>query len=136
MRSVLIPLLFLAGCATSAQPNPPRQFAARDVLTPLQIERVRAVNAWDAVERLRSNWLRLRGTTQIPTTPGALQFRENPILVYLDSQKLGGIEQLRTIEIAAVEYIRYFSPAEASARWGMNHGGGVIFVSTMPRAQF
>lgn len=73
--------------------------------------------------------------TQIPASPGAPVIRENQVLVYLDSQKLGGIDQLRTVEIAAVEYIRFYPPAEASARWGFNHGGGVIFVSTMPRDQ-
>ena len=135
MRSVLFPILLLSACATSGVRHPTKAFIARDVLTPNQIERVRATNAYDAVERLRSNWLRLRGTTQVPPSQGGLYVRENPILVYLDSQKLGGVEQLRTIEIAAVEYIRYYAPADASARWGFNHGGGVIFVSTMPRAQ-
>lgn len=136
MRSVLFPLVFVAACASGGADRTPRVFAARDVLTPAQIERVRAVNAYDAVERLKSNWLRLRGSTQVPVGPGQLFIRENQILVYVDNQKLGGVEQLRAIEIAAVEYIRFFSPAEASSRWGMNHGGGVIFVSTMPRAQF
>ena len=135
MRSVLFPVLLLSACATSGVNHPTKTFTARDVLTPNQIERVRATNAYDAVERLRSNWLRLRGTTQLPASGGGVYVRENPILVYLDSQKLGGIEQLRMIEIAAVEYIRFFPPADASARWGFNHGGGVIFVSTMPRAQ-
>lgn len=135
MHRLIIISLLLSACATSNIQRPQKAFIARDVLTPWQIEKVRATNAYDAVERLRSNWLRLRGTTQIPASPGTPVIRENQVLVYLDSQKLGGVDQLRTIEIGAVEYIRFYPPAEASARWGFNHSGGVIFISTMPRDQ-
>ena len=54
------------------------------------------------------------------------------VLVYIDDQKFGPVESLKRIEIAAVEYIRFYGPAEASSRWGFGHGGGVIFVSTRP----
>ena len=119
------------GCAARADGRtPPPQ--SREVLTREQIDQAHATNAYEAVERLRSRWLRQRGTTQMPATGGGPQVRENPIAVYLDDQRLGTVESLRTIEAAAIRYIRYFTPVEAAARWGFNHGGGVIFVSTRP----
>lgn len=110
----------------------PGAFNSRELLTRDDIERTHAVNAYDAVERLRSNWLRVKGTTQMPNPAGGPQFEEAQVLVYIDDQRLGTVETLRRIEIAAVEYIRYFGPAEASSRWGLGHGGGVIYVSTRP----
>jgi hypothetical protein len=135
MRSPRYPLLFaavlLAGCASTAEDSD-TEFVSRDILTLEQITEVRATNGYEAVQRLKSHWLRTRGSSQMPAAEGMPQFRENPVLVYLDDQRLGGVDQLRRIEIAAIQYIQYFSPAEASSRWGMNHGGGVIYVSTRP----
>lgn len=133
LRLMLI-LLFaslVGGCASSGAERAGKSVTSRDVLTLEQIARVRATNAYEVVERLRSNWLRVP-PTQMPAQGGAPQVQQNPVLVYLDGQRLGDVGTLRGIEIAAVQYIRYFSPAEASARWGFNHGGGVIFVSTRP----
>ncbi|MFW6205787.1 MAG: hypothetical protein ACOC5I_00980 [Gemmatimonadota bacterium] len=120
-----------SACASSGE-RTDREFHSRDMLTLDEIRSVRATNAYEVVERLKSHWLRIRGTTQLPGSDAIPQFRENPVLVYVDDQRLGRVEQLRQIEISAVQYIRYFEPAEASARWGFNHGGGVIFVSTRP----
>lgn len=122
--------LFSAACASS--PNAGEEFLSRDLLTHEQIAAVRAVNAFEAVERLKSHWLRPVGRSQLPPAAGTPQFRENAVQVYLDDQRLGGIENLRGIEIAAVRYIRYIPPAQAAARWGFNNAGGAIFVSTQP----
>ncbi|MEJ2502924.1 MAG: hypothetical protein P8177_06350 [Gemmatimonadota bacterium] len=127
-------VLLAAGCASTGEPDSAdeSEFISRDVLTYSQIQEVRATNAYEAVERLKSHWLRPQGRSQMPTAPGVPQFQENPVLAYLDDQRLGSVEQLRGIEIAAVQYIQYFSPSEAATRWGFNHGGGAVLVSTRP----
>lgn len=137
VRGLLLALTLAAGaaCASRGAEGGDRQVTSRQVLTREQVTRTRATNAFEAVQRLRSHWLQLRGSTQMPTQPGGIQVQENQVLVYLDGQRLGTVEQLRAIEIAAVEYIRFVPPAEASARWGFNHGGGVIYVSTRPGAE-
>lgn len=119
------------------------------MLTKAQIEVARANNAFEAVQKLRGNWLRVRGSSQMPQT-GRWQknpttgdstfiansrFEENKIWAYLNDQRLGGVEELRNIEVAAVQYIRFLSPAEASTRWGMGHTAGAIQVSTRPLEQ-
>lgn len=79
-------------------------------------------NMFDAIQALRGNWLRDRGSDSFnkPTT----------IQVYLDNQRLGGIEQLRTINPRTVAQVRRFDGIEATSRWGMDHGAGVIAITT------
>lgn len=125
-------LCVVASACSSAEPRSDREFLSPDLLTRLQIEDVRASNAFEAVQRLKSHWLQPKGRAQLPSASGTPQFEETPVLVYLDGQRMGTVEQLQRIEIAVIHSIRYFSPAEASTRWGFNHGGGVIEVLTRP----
>jgi hypothetical protein len=96
----------------------------RNTLTAAQWGDHRFTTAYDAVESMRSNWLNTRGTDSF----------KNPsvVRVYLDNVSLGGKETLRTIAITTVVYIRYFDGLSATGRWGLDHGAGVIYVSTRP----
>lgn len=125
-------LLFAAlgaglACASTGQTSD-GEFMSRNVITREQIQEVRATNAYEAVERLKSHWLR----SVTPTSPNNLERRTHPVTVYQDGHRLGSVGQLRRIEVAAIEHIRYFSPAEASARWGRGNSGGAIQVITQP----
>lgn len=126
-RSLIAALLLAAGCA-SAERDSSDDFYSRSILTAEQLRGVGVVDAYDAVARLKSHWLR----SVTPTSPNDMQSRTSPVMVYLDGQRLGGVNQLRRIEIAVVEYIQYFTPAEASSRWGFGNAGGAILVSTQP----
>lgn len=127
---VTLAVVGVAFACSSTEPRTDREFRSRDLLTHQQIEDVRASNAYDVVQRLKSHWLQPRGRSQMPSAPGTPQFQENPVRVYMDGQRIGTVEQLRRIEITVIRRIRYYSPAEASARWGFNHGGGAIEVLT------
>jgi hypothetical protein len=96
----------------------------RSILTRAQFGANQFSTAFDAIVSLRSNWLKTRG-------PDSFQ---NPtqVRVYLDNSSLGDTETLRTIAINTVVYIRYFDGVQATARWGLDHGAGVIYVSTRP----
>lgn len=131
-RAALFLATLLASACATAPTDRDQEFRSRNLLTAEQIADVRARDAYEAVERLKSQWLRPRGRSQMPAAAGVPQFEENLVMVYLDDQRLGGVENLRRIEIAVIEYIRYLPPAEAAARWGFNNGGGAIFVSTQP----
>ena len=56
------------------------------------------------------------------------------VRVYLDNVFLGDTATLKTIPVTSIVYMRYFDGIAASARWGLDHGAGVIFVSTRPMA--
>jgi hypothetical protein len=54
------------------------------------------------------------------------------VQVYLDDTRLGGVETLRTLSTANVVFIRHVNGIDAAARWGLDHGQGVILISTRP----
>lgn len=117
-----------AACAGSGQAGQ-REYRDFNLLTYDQIQEVRASNAYEVVQRLRSRWLRGYGSTRLPGGGAAGDF---VVQVYLDEVHLGGVARLREISHQEISYIRYLSPSEASSRWGFDHGAGAIMVYTDP----
>jgi len=119
-------VLGLAACASSGATsgtNGPR--TSRDLLTSEQITSTKYTNLFDVVQSLRSNWMNDRGTDSLMGPSSVVQ-------VYLDDNRLGGVETLKTISPQQVEYIRHYDGVAAAGRWGLDHGKGVIYVSTHP----
>lgn len=79
-------------------------------------------NLFDVVRTLRGNWLRVRTADSFG--------RSSQVQVYLDMQRLSGVEELRALAPTNVLSIRFLDPVQASARWGMDHGAGAIFILT------
>src|SRR2546430_1088385 len=112
-----------SGCAAhSPRDRAPAPAADRNLLTQEDLREYRFATVFDAIEALRSHWLRERGPDSF-STPGHVQ-------VYLDDSRLGGVEALRTLPLTNVLYIRHVNGVDAAARWGLDHGQGVILVST------
>ena len=118
--ATLLVTLVVSACASSGGSG---ARVDRNLLTRDQIVETNRQNAYEVVETLRSNWLRTRG-------PTSLTSRDAQIQVYIDDNRLGGIETLRTINASVVQYIRWFDGITATGRWGLDHGAGVIYVST------
>ncbi|MBW3630583.1 MAG: hypothetical protein KY464_14970 [Gemmatimonadetes bacterium] len=113
-------LLLAGGCASAA--GGARTSGRSDLIVEEQIRSRGFTSAYDVVETLRGNWLRTRGVDSF-STPSEIQ-------VYVDNVRLGGIHMLRQIAPMTVTYIQWFNPIDASARWGLGHGAGAIYVST------
>jgi hypothetical protein len=98
----------------------------------LTAEEIRTANvdrgsAYDAISRLRPNWM-TRGTKSFdpPST-------ELPI-VFVGGNRYGEIETLRNLSADQIAEIRFYSPAEAGGKFGMQGGlSGVIEVSLKKR---
>ena len=126
MRSVLgglalaVPLALVLACASKAPPST----SARDpnLLTYEDFERHQFTDLYVAIEALRSNWLVTRGADSFRTP--------SEVVVRYDDTRLGDVSTLHTINIKSVVYVRYYSGVEATGRWGLDHGAGVIFVSS------
>ncbi|MCC6769860.1 MAG: hypothetical protein IT360_01505 [Gemmatimonadaceae bacterium] len=97
-----------------------------DVIYRNEIGKTSAVNAYDAVRRLRPAFLTGRGPS---TLLRASQSTSAPV-VYLDNQRFGAAESLRDIPVDGIVEIRFLTAAQAQVRWGMNHPAGVILVIT------
>lgn len=120
--AALLLLLAAAGCAGAAPRNIPR--VDRNLITREQVLETRTSNAYEVVETLRSNWLLPRGIDSF-STPGQ-------VLVYFNDTRLGGVATLRAISLNEIGFIRYYDGREATSRWGLDHGHGVIYIATLP----
>lgn len=98
-----------------------------EVLTAEEITNTKAeeVTAYDAVSRLRPNWLASHGVTS---------FRKQSAeyaMVYMDDQKYGDLNSLKTFKAFQVAEMRYYDVTQAGARFGVAAGnGGVIEVKS------
>ena len=126
--AVLAALAILA-CAPAADPPgtsaAPRAHRSSSVLAAEEIRTANADvgSAYDAIARLRPNWL-TRGTRSFdPPT------MELPV-VFFDGRQHGAIDSLRNIDGNQIAEIRYYSSAEAGSRFGLQGGlSGVIEVT-------
>jgi len=128
MRSWRTPLVFafasaLAGCtAPRLGPSDP---ADTHIITREEIESSKAATAFDAIQKLRANFLTYRGETSFNKKSS----QPYPT-VYVDGQEFGPISSLRTIPASQVETIRLYRSWEATTKYGTGNMGGVIAVTT------
>jgi hypothetical protein len=115
-------LLMGMACAHSTGDTVPK--SDRSVLTREQLIANHFSTVYDAVQGLRSNWLQTRGADSFSSP--------TEVKVYLDNTLLGGVETLRAIAPTSISYIRYYDGIAATTRWGLGHGAGAIYVSTLP----
>jgi len=107
-------------CAQATQPA--RTTRSRRVLPGDDIQAASVATAYQAVARLRPEWLRRRGRISV-RNPGA-----GAVVVYLNGMRQGGAGELHAIAAEAVVEMEYLSGQEATTRFGTGHGGGVILV--------
>jgi hypothetical protein len=116
----------VTACASRGKSGARQPNARADLLTAEEMRASQWRNAYDAVSSLRARWLQPRGPDTIIGKPGEVQ-------VHLDDVRVGGVDTLREIPVIEIAYIQFFDPATASARWGLDHSHGAIYVSTRQR---
>lgn len=107
---VLLSIL-VAACAGGGSGTAPR--SSSDVITTEELRSMETYSAYDAIARLRPQWLRSR-------VPGV-----EPV-VFMDGSQLGGLEMLRTVQVSTLVEIRYRNGPDATTRYGTGFGGGTI----------
>lgn len=118
-----LPLLLIAACGGSAaMGNGETGQEANDpnLITREQVQNF--TDAFQAVQTLKSQWLRVRTPPDFDSSPN--------VVVYENGLRMGTPDVLRQINSGSVENIRYYNGIAASARWGLGHENGVIFVTT------
>jgi hypothetical protein len=118
-----LPLAIVVGCVLhrSTKANP----GNRSSITACQIDSVHALNAYDAVHRLRPQALAYRGSVSLdPRQPPAVPN------VYVDYQLYGDVSTLRSISAATIDTIKFYSAAEAQYAFGRGNAAGVIGIIT------
>lgn len=102
-----------SGAQERAQPN---------VLTGDQLRATDATTVWDALRRLRPQWLRPRATSSLVEP-----LSEEPI-VYVQGIRHGPLRSLQQMNIDRVRRVEFIDRRDATTRFGTGHGGGVIMV--------
>ena len=121
-QNLILGLILLAACVSAGprelRTNPTRPFD-RDVMTAAEIADSHATTAYQAIERLRPQFL----LTQVDLGP------TTPRLVFLNGVVLGGgLNELRAMAASEVQEIRFVRASDAVT----GHLGGGIFVVSKP----
>lgn len=111
-------------CSGTTRPAGSAPSTSRRVLLGDEIRGASATNAYDAVQRLRPEWLRRRGQISIQD-PSA-----GAVVVYLDGVRFGGPQSLENLRPEGIVQMEYLDASDATIRFGTGHGGGVILVTT------
>ena len=118
-------LALAAGAAACVRVPPSADSTSSQIILADEIERSRAVTAYDAVAKLRRNFLSDRGRTSLldasaPTVPN----------VYVDGMPFGPLTTLNNIPAQQVFSIRLYRAWEAQTKYGTDNPAGVIDVTT------
>lgn len=126
------------------------QRAARYTITAVELAEAGTSNVYDAIVKLRPEFLRERGTSTIsaepmpssgrsgagraaPSTPNtgtAVPMSRPRLRIYDNDALLENVDALKRIPVDAVIEVRYVPGPEAAVKYGTNHAGGALFVKT------
>jgi hypothetical protein len=121
LTAVTAAFLLLGGCSkagtTTSQGGTSR---GGTMLTQEQLAATNSQNLYDAIQKLRPDWLTSRGPASVTDPTPAVAS------VFMNGTMLGKTEYLREMRLLDVTEIRYWDAGRASARFGMGHPRGVI----------
>jgi len=103
----------------------PGETGSSRLITEDEIEASRSATAYDAIQKLRANFLSYRGETSF----NRKNSQPYPT-VYVDGQEFGPITSLRSIPASQVATIRLYRSWEATTKFGTGNMGGVIAITT------
>lgn len=116
---LLCAMLTLAACgSTGARSAAVR--GDRNLVTSDELRQGVASNLYEFLESARPMWLRKRGQSSI--------LNDGDIVVYLDDNRMGGPETLRSLTTMSMESLRFLDAAAAQQRFGVGHSHGAILV--------
>ena len=112
----------VGGCAGATQ-QATSDKPSRNQLTRDQLAAANTTNLYDAISKVRPEWLSTRGPTSVTnSTPTSVD-------VFMNGSMLGKAEYMKELGILDVTTVRYWDAASASARFGMGHPRGVIEIT-------
>ncbi len=100
-----------AACASSGTATPRVTESSPDRMVSAEIEATSgASTAFDLVRRLRPRWLQGGETGSI----GGGRVTTQVLLVYLDDNRLGGVEALRSLDASGIKSMQYYDAVRAA----------------------
>lgn len=128
-RSLSVALLFAAtACASSGTSNEATSTSSsRYLITEAELPTSGTESAYDAIQRLRPDFLRARPAQSYNLQPdgGATGPAPAPALI-VNGQRAGDISDLRQIAATSLKSVRYYNIEQAKRKFGMQYNGGAI----------
>jgi hypothetical protein len=118
-------LAISAGCSSATKGSGSGAQSSSKVITQQEMASVSVQNLYEAIQRLRPDFLRARSTS----APGPGLYPE----VFVDGIRKGSPEFLRTMNVREVAEVRFLSVQDATTRYGMNVPAGVLDVKLIGR---
>jgi hypothetical protein len=133
-----------ASATNAADASAPQQRSSRYVLVESDLRAAQADNLYDAILKLRPEFLNGRGGqsglypqpsyggTAAPSPGSGSAVLTNPpaVMVYRDKARLTGVDDLRQIMLSQVREVRYLPGPEAAVKFGTNNSAGAIIVTS------
>jgi len=117
-------VLGVVALACASSPRSEGSVSSRRMLLGDEIQTASVATAYEAVSRLRPEWLRRRGQ---------ISFRQpdaGEVVVYVNGMRRGGAAALTAVTALSVVRMEFLSGTVATTRYGTGHGGGAILVDT------
>jgi len=95
-----------------------------------EIQATPALNLYEVVVRAHPEWLTVRTTGTSGQRKGLSQNTDYEIQVYIDTQRAGTTEILKSMSTRGVTLMRYYSASDAQTRFGSGNLNGAIQVVT------
>ena len=136
MRRFLVAATALLALLVVSQPAAAQKRGDRNVITKLDLDEGGAsvVNALDAVQRMRPNWLRpslgRQATAGMIDASGTSSTNATEPIIYVDERRQPTLDILRTIPVLRIKEIKYMDQNKAVQMLGPGHEAGAILVST------
>lgn len=128
-RSLAALLVATAGACASGGATAGSTTASsnRDVITAAELPTTGTETAYDAIIRLRPNFLRARPAQSysLETNGGVSGPAPAPALI-INGQQIGELSDLRRIAATTLKSVRYYSIEQAKRKFGMQYQGGAI----------
>lgn len=118
--TLAVALLGLQACAAGTTNS--SSTSSSDVITQEDLEELERLTVYQAVQRLRPQWLRARGVDSFE--------QSNEVVVYIDGTRMGGVGELRRLNATQVAEIRHLDSRQATTQFGSGHPSGAILVLT------
>lgn len=121
IRAAIATSCLVVGCAAATTQSSTRGSGTQ--LSQTELAAANTDNLYDAIAKLRPEWLSSRGATSVTdASPTGVD-------IYMNGNFLGKADYMRQVRLLDVSSVRYWDTGQASARFGMGHPRGVIEIT-------
>jgi hypothetical protein len=128
---ILLVGLSIACASAGTAPDGAAPGRNRSVITVAEIPTSGSESAYDLIQRLRPEYLRIK-----PAQGGSLGSGVGdapPPVVVTNGQRSGELSDLRRIPASSLAFVHYFNIEEAKRKFGMQYAGGAIEIGYRQR---